>query len=310
MAERSPGAHVVRRRLGRGLRELREGANIRIEAAARELECSPAKISRLENGQGPAKLWDVRILLTFYGIEDSGVRRRYEQWARGTKSEAWWELDTDLTSDDVDRYFAAETIASRVRTYCALFLPALLRNEDYASAYTRAVFPELARPDVERWVKVQLSRQSQLLENAEAPSFSYEVVVDEAVLLRRVGSVQLQRGQLEWLLHVLERRERDGTAGLDFRVYPLGAGPTRALSNFTIFDPREKIDPPSAYLEESPDGGVWLDSVDEMAKVFDDLQSRAAPPEESLTILREAIEASRRRAWSYAPYSSPKERSE
>ena len=63
MADRSPGSRAARHRLGTGLKRLREQANLRLDAAAHELECSIAKISRLENGLGPAKLWDVRILL-------------------------------------------------------------------------------------------------------------------------------------------------------------------------------------------------------------------------------------------------------
>ena len=69
MAHRSPGSRAARHRLGTGLKRLREQANLRLDAAAHELECSIAKISRLENGLGPAKLWDVRILLDLYGLE-------------------------------------------------------------------------------------------------------------------------------------------------------------------------------------------------------------------------------------------------
>ena len=141
MAERSPGAHTARRRLT-ALRRLREEANIRLEAAARELECSPAKISRLENGLGPAKLWDVRILLTFYGVDDVATRERMEGWARGTKSESWWESDADLTTDDLDRYFAAETEAAQIRMFCTPVVPALLQTPEYAEAHIRRIFPE------------------------------------------------------------------------------------------------------------------------------------------------------------------------
>ncbi|HET6392272.1 MAG TPA: helix-turn-helix transcriptional regulator, partial [Blastococcus sp.] len=46
----SPGPVVTRRRLGGELRRLRESAGLKLEDVARRLECSPSKISRLENG--------------------------------------------------------------------------------------------------------------------------------------------------------------------------------------------------------------------------------------------------------------------
>src|SRR3712207_1536118 len=116
MVRRSPGQRLARQRLGHGLRALRERANLRLDDAPRGLECSPAKISRLENGLGPAKLWDVRILLDLYEVRDDADRRRFEQWARETKVPGWWESDADLT-DEVERYLAVETAAARLLLY-------------------------------------------------------------------------------------------------------------------------------------------------------------------------------------------------
>jgi hypothetical protein len=82
VADRSSGSAVVRRRLGRALRRLREDANIRIERPARVLECSTAKISRLENGLGPAKAVEVRALLDLYGIDDPEQRARLRRSRR------------------------------------------------------------------------------------------------------------------------------------------------------------------------------------------------------------------------------------
>ncbi len=79
---RSSGSTVVRRRLGTALRKLREDANIRIEAAARELECSTAKVSRLENGLGPAKKLEVRALLDLYGVTDADPAGRVRPLGR------------------------------------------------------------------------------------------------------------------------------------------------------------------------------------------------------------------------------------
>jgi Domain of unknown function (DUF5753)/Helix-turn-helix domain len=218
MTQRSPGAHVVRRRLGSGLRSSREKANIRIEAAARELECSPAKISRLENGLGPARLWDVRILLSLYGVEDPSVRRTYEDWARESKSTSWWESDADLTSDDNDRYFAAETEAARVRMYCTPVLPALLQTLDYANAHLRILFPDWTASDIERFAAMRHARQQPVL-RLEDP-LKFEAVVDEAAIRRRVGSPSVHVAQLTWLADLLDKLSVDHRREVIFRVVP------------------------------------------------------------------------------------------
>lgn len=57
---------ITRRRLGAELRRLRTVSNKTIEQAAEVLECSPAKISRLESGGGVPKVRDVRDLLRLY----------------------------------------------------------------------------------------------------------------------------------------------------------------------------------------------------------------------------------------------------
>ena len=65
------GPVVVRRRLGSTLRKLREDANMRLDQVAAELEVSTSKISRLETGHSVPKTWDVKNLLSVYGLEDS-----------------------------------------------------------------------------------------------------------------------------------------------------------------------------------------------------------------------------------------------
>ena len=145
--QRPSGSLPARKRLGNALRALREDANLRIERAARELECSTAKISRLENGLGPAKNWEVRTLLTLYGVTDEATRAQFDAWATATKSTGWWESDADLTDDDEDRYIAAETESALVRMFCTPVLPAILQTPDYASAQDDAWAPERSRAE-------------------------------------------------------------------------------------------------------------------------------------------------------------------
>jgi ribosome-binding protein aMBF1 (putative translation factor) len=61
---RTPGSSE----LGLRLRELRRAAGLTIQQVAQELECSQAKVSRLENAQVRATPRDVRDMLALYGV--------------------------------------------------------------------------------------------------------------------------------------------------------------------------------------------------------------------------------------------------
>lgn len=286
-ARRNPGQLLARRRLGNGLRALRETANLRIEAAASELECSPAKISRLEHGLGPAKLWDVRILLNLYGVQDPDERARYEQWAHDTKTPGWWESDSDLT-DDVDRYLAAETAATRLSLYCTPVLTSQLQTADYAAAHVRALYPSWPPEDVDRFVRLRLARQEAVFRDDDP--LGVVAVLDEGAVRRRVGSRDVHRAQLSWLADRLEDFAAGGRDSLVVRVLPLTAGiPSRALNPFVIFEPAQPdLDPVSAAIEDTL-GETWLESDDvgPLIDIFGELLEMSLSAEQSREFLRE-----------------------
>jgi hypothetical protein len=291
MPRRSSGSQMARRRLGTGLRRLREDANIRIDTAANELECSTAKISRLENGLGPAKLWDIRILLNLYDVQDPDVRAQFEQWARDSKSVGWWEPDADLTTDDFSRYLAAETEASRVRIYCAPQLPSQLQTTDYARAHIRTMHPEWSESDVNRFTGLRSARRAALI-RVDDP-LRIEAIVDEGAVRRRVGSREVHAEQLRWLAETIDDFERTARRDLTFRVVPFTAGPSRAVNTFTIFEPqRSGLDPILAHSEDTF-GQSWAEDkeVDELIDIFEEVSHLALGAAESRELL-DAIQRS------------------
>ena len=293
MPSRSSGSTVVRRRLGHALRSLREEANIRVEAAARELECSTAKISRLENGLGPAKKLEVRALLNLYGVTDPDRRAEFDEWADGTKAVGWWESDADVVEDDMARMLAVETESVLLRIYCTPVLPALLQTPDYNLAHLRDVDPELSDDEVRRFAELRQSRQRELL--ARDSPLRLVTVIDEAAVRRQVGSPSIHRDQLRWLADLLDDLAADGRDDVDLRVLPFTAGtPDWAVSAFTLFTPNEPdLDPVTAYVETSA-GTSWHESHDDVAKLadlFDRLSGRALSPERSRALLRSSLKS-------------------
>ena len=93
VADRSPT--LRRRELASQLRDLRKQSGRTVEEVARELLCSPPKISRIETGVRPASLRDVRDLCTIYGVDDS-LRARLMTLAREAKQQGWWNRYEDI----------------------------------------------------------------------------------------------------------------------------------------------------------------------------------------------------------------------
>ncbi|MHC1560194.1 helix-turn-helix domain-containing protein [Actinomycetospora sp. C-140] len=282
MAERSFGPVVVRRRLGSELRRLRDRAGMSLDQVARELEVSPSKISRLENGQSPAKVWDVRNLLTLYGVEDEDYRRRAERWVNEGKSQGWWHPYSDATPADLDYYVSLEAEAAEIRSYCAPFLYGLLQTREYAEALIRALSPNLTEDSVAGLVTVRMGRQ-EILEAASPPTV--RVIVDESVLWRFVGGEAVMRRQWERLADLTDR--------FDIRIRQLSAGPHEALySPFTAFMPREtEIDPTVVNLEGALHDAYFEDkeTVGRFLVSFEELRSSSLSPEESDDLVRRLV---------------------
>ncbi len=204
---------------------------MRLEQVAAELEVSPAKISRLETGHSVAKTWDVRNLLTVYGVGDPERRTQILAWVEESKAYGWWHPHSDALPANLDYYISLEAEAASVSLY-APFVPALLQTRSYARAVLADLFADVDRistSDLDRLVDIRIERQA-ALRRTENP-LTASVVLDEAALLRQVGGVEVMQEQLAALLAV------DG--GVDFRVRPLTAPVRRfALSSFSIFNPR------------------------------------------------------------------------
>lgn len=308
MPTRDPGANVARRRLGTALRGLRESANLRVEAAARELECSTAKISRLENGLGPAKTWEVRVLLDFYGVRDDRTRARLDRLVTGTKSTGWWEPDADVVDDDAARYLGVETESTLVRMYCTPVLPVLLQSHGYALAHVRDRHPELSSDETRRLAEIRRTRQQELL--SPANPLKLVAIVEEGAIHRQVGSPQIHAESLTWLADLLDGLAEDGRDDVTLYILPFTAGtPDRAMSAFTLFAPREPdLDPVTACVEDFT-GATWFESDEDVAVIsatFDRLRARCLDPIRSRALLRESVTFGGRSSFSgHAPAPAP-----
>jgi len=159
------------------------------------------------------------------------------------------------------------------------YVPGLLQTEEYARAVIRAIAPGIEPEAYEQRVEVRLRRQ-QLLEQDTRPR--YRVLLDEAVLYRRVGGAHYAQ-----LSKILEVEEEDKAA---VQVIPFDIGAHAAQdSNFVLLEFGELSLSPVVYVEGLT-GSRYIDreaDVDRYRETVEKLRDSALNPHDSMNRLNE-----------------------
>lgn len=274
-------ASARRRRLGAELRRLREDAGVTIERVAEKLECSHSKVSRIENGQVSASPRDVRDMLELYRV-DHDRREALVQIARETRRPGWWQQYGDVPGG-IPAYAGMEVAATSIDMYMALVVPGLLQTEEYAGTVIRAVGPDLPASEIGRRVELRMRRQT-VLQGDRAPRL--RVLLDESVLRRPVGGVEVMRGQLQKLLAVTE------LPAVTLQVLPLATGAHAGIDGSFEVCGFPAAEPDVVVLESAVDA-LYLESADGLRRyrqLFELLRGSANPPEDSRRRIAELLE--------------------
>ena len=223
---------VRRRRLAAELRRLRgkrTGGQV-----SRGVGWSPTKISRAESGHESIPAAEVEKLLDFYGVEDP-LRARLLELAEDATQRGWWEDYADALTPEYLDFIGLEAEAVSSLQWQADVIPGLLQTDSYAkqlsAAYHQAVVPTTPPGVFDRFVQARMLRQERL---THEPVLRLFVVLDEAVLLRKVGDREVMRAQLERLADVVDM------PNVDLRVMPLDREIALVAGSFVImsFGPR------------------------------------------------------------------------
>ena len=185
------GPTVLRMILGRQLQALREKARLSVEEAGQAIYSSEWTVRRMEKGEGGLKPMKVKGLLLRYGVTDVREIDAFLALAREANTPGWWHNYSDVLPTWFRVFPGLEEAADLIRGYEPHCVPGLLQTEDYARALTVVGFPDAAPEETERRVALRLGRQ-QLLTRPEPPRLW--VILDEAVLRRRVGGRDVMRG--------------------------------------------------------------------------------------------------------------------
>ena len=233
-------AVVARRRLAQGVRRYRQRAGLTLEELARGLECSTAKVSRMETGISGIRIQDLSAILGLVQVDDA-ERRDLEGLVRRARSREWWQEYADLFAPGSGVFFGLEDGATSIRVHCTSLIPGLLQTPGYAGALFGTANDEGAEVAARR-LALRLRRQ-RLLDRDQPPALT--VLMDEGVFYRVIGGREVMAGQWE---HILRRME---SSGVVVRMIPFVA-PAHGAEGvaFTVFDFDDQDLAPVVYAEQ------------------------------------------------------------
>jgi hypothetical protein len=220
----------------RRLRGHRTGGEV-----SRAIGWSATKISRAESGRESIPPPEVEKLLDYYGVEEP-LRRRLLELAEDAAQRGWWDEYADALTPEYAEFIGLEAEAESSLQWQADAVPGLFQTEDYARhlniAY-QSVVPTTPPSFFERFLRVRMLRQERL---TRQPVIQLSVVLDEAVLLRRVGNPAVMRAQLERLATVAD------LPNVDLRVLPLNRETALLAGSFVIMSFGFRATPEAAGL--------------------------------------------------------------
>lgn len=281
----SPGPVVTRRRLGGELKRLREGLGLKLEDVARSLECSPSKISRLENGKGVPRWRDVRDMLDVYRVPEGDERERLLEWAMSGKARMWWSDYADVLPVGVRTYVEYEWDASSIDAYEVHIVHGLLQIRDYARGVLKAAWgQERTVAQIERLVEVRMRRQEALTADH---GLTFRCILDESTLYRVVVAPDVLARQVQHLIQLAEAEH------VDLRVLPFSAGLVPASrESFARLRFSAGLEHGLVYVERPGTASEFVAAPEDVA-VHDDrwaaLMEASLPESESVPLMERAL---------------------
>ncbi len=278
MPEPTEGPTVLRILLGTQLRRLRDSRGITAQAAARAIRGSESKISRIELGRNAIREIDVLDLLTFYGV-GAVEREQLLSLAEQANRPGWWHRYNDILPDWFQSYIGMEEAATSIRLYEPQLIPGLLQTQQYTAAVV--AFCDIPVGEADRHIILRKERQRRFTEGR----LKLWAILEETALRRPIGSKEILRDQLRYLLSLSSRQN------LTLQIIPAGVGGYAVPSGFTILRFNEADLPDVAYLEQLT-SALYFDKkadVDRYLLAMERLSVVSSKPSETPHILTTII---------------------
>ncbi len=236
--------------LGRAVKELRLQAGLTTNRVAAHVGKNGSSISRMENAEVAIPEAVLEGYIELSGLTDDRRISELRTIRRDAAAGGWWDGYRKEIAPSLTNRAWVESKAVHIRSFEPIVLPGLLQLPEYAATLMRKRHPGASGGRVERWVEVRMQRQH--IVSRHNP-IALDCVVDESVLRRSPGGVDVMKQQLDFLVEVAER------SNVTIRVLPSTAmtGVEGAFELFRLVEPYPDI----GYVA-TPVGDVSVEGKD------------------------------------------------
>ncbi len=272
------GASVRQRRVSAELRSLCEARGLTCEQVAGALDCSIAKISRMETGVRGLYPDDVSAVLGFLQAP-AKLREELLALVRDGHKPNWIQVGGKLPIawKDLIRF---EDQAAALYNYEPLVIPGLLQTGDYARAVIHAGNEELTESEADNLVRTRMGPAKPC--SAATRDRRWPRSSTRWCSAAPVGEPGVMHGQLQHLLNMASRRS------IDLRVVPFSVGANPGLKGpFMILEFADQ--PTLVHLEIRGATGLLEEApvIRSVRLAWRKLHSMALSPEDSNRLIAE-----------------------
>lgn len=183
---------VCRHRVADALAQARQACGLTQQQAARALDWSLSKLTRIEAGTTSVQVTDLRAALNLYRVHDPARTGRLTELARAGRRRPWYSQHHQVTAPRLGGYLDAERSATAITGYRTRAVPGLLQTPGYAEAVLLARGSDRVTERV-----ALLAARQELLLSVTCPDICY--VLEEGVLRRPAGGPAVMAAQLDRL---------------------------------------------------------------------------------------------------------------
>ncbi|HEY3606457.1 MAG TPA: helix-turn-helix transcriptional regulator [Pseudonocardiaceae bacterium] len=203
------------------LKHIRNQCGLTLEDVCLKLKWQQSKLSRMEGGQQCISEADLASVLVMYEVTGK-ERQHLLHLAERQDDPGRWENSPEL-SEESKTLMRLELETSSIVDVECLLVPGLVQTSDYTQAIMKAA--ELRPEQITARVKARKERQAILLKD-KPPML--DMILEEAILRRVVGSHRIMAGQLRALLDATELpnlrlrvllSQKAMNAGLNYPLY-------------------------------------------------------------------------------------------
>jgi transcriptional regulator with XRE-family HTH domain len=279
MAER-PGPTLRRRKLVKELVAARTAAGMSVRQLATEIDLQAGSVSKIESGKQGLTVRNIKAIARATGLSKAKTDELVLLAADDDNDSDWLVEFRDDMPEWFELYPKLEQDANEIWSYGSELPHGLVQTPPFAEQLARASFPDISTDHLRRSVELRTARQAIL--DRDKPT-GLKIVLNEAVIRRRVGGEAVMREQLQHLIELAARPH------IEIQVLPFTVGAHPGMkTGFTLLRFPEGFDDMDCVYLENENGGVWQERPDDVAHysdVFGRLRDLALSPDDTRALL-------------------------